>query len=118
MKNMRSGFIVLLATSRKSFGTATDDPPNSFSKVSEPLTPCLNESQLGLLAGVVSDSELKRTLFPLWDDKATSPYEYNAYFFKSTWNITGLDLCAAIKSFFAYTNLLGELNATPISLFP
>ena len=73
MKNTRSGFIVLLATSRKSFGTATDDPPNSFSKVSELLSPCLNESQLGLLVGVVSDSELKRTLFPLWDDKATSP---------------------------------------------
>ena len=52
------------------------------------------------------------------DDKSPGPDGFNAKFFKATWDITGREVCAAVKEFFINGKLLRQLNHTIISLIP
>ncbi|GKC61007.1 RNA-directed DNA polymerase, eukaryota, reverse transcriptase zinc-binding domain protein, partial [Tanacetum coccineum] len=47
-----------------------------------------------------------------------SPDGYTFTFFKNAWEVVGNDVCLAIKEFFRIEKLLGEVNATLISLIP
>ncbi|GJX82048.1 RNA-directed DNA polymerase, eukaryota, reverse transcriptase zinc-binding domain protein [Tanacetum coccineum] len=66
----------------------------------------------------VTDTEIKNAIFDIGDSKAPGPDGYSSTFFKKAWKIVGKDVCLAIKEFFNTEKLLGEVNATLISLVP
>lgn len=66
----------------------------------------------------VTDNEIIHALSTIDSDKAPGPDGFSAHFFKSCWRIIGGDFIKAIKSCFSSAKLLGEVNATLISLAP
>ncbi|GJZ07586.1 RNA-directed DNA polymerase, eukaryota, reverse transcriptase zinc-binding domain protein [Tanacetum coccineum] len=66
----------------------------------------------------VSDKEIKVALFDIGDNKAPGPDGFSSVFFKKAWNVVGKDVCDGIKEFFSKGQMLGELNATLITLIP
>ena len=69
----------------------------------------------GLVMDVSSD-EIKEALFSIGNDKAPGPDGYSALFFKSAWDILGVQLCDAVKEFFLSGALLKQVNHTLIVL--
>jgi len=53
---------------------------------------------------VITDEEIKRTMFSFCDDKAPGPDGYKAGFFKKAWDILGNDICLAIHDFLGRVN--------------
>ncbi|GJT15340.1 RNA-directed DNA polymerase, eukaryota, reverse transcriptase zinc-binding domain protein [Tanacetum coccineum] len=76
-----------------------------------------NEIALNMIANV-SDSEIKRAMFDIEDSKAPGPNGFTAAFFKKAWRVIGNDVCKAVNEFFSSGRMLGEINATLISLIP
>ena len=68
------------------------------------------------LIKLVSEKEVKKTIFMMAQDKALGPDGYNAHIFHCAWEIIGKDICAAVKDFFATGKLLKSINSTAISL--
>ena len=66
----------------------------------------------------VTDREIQDTLFFTDGDKAHGPDGYTVHFFKKAWHIVKGDVLADIHSFFFSSKLLGEVNATIITLVP
>ncbi|GJZ31357.1 RNA-directed DNA polymerase, eukaryota, reverse transcriptase zinc-binding domain protein, partial [Tanacetum coccineum] len=66
----------------------------------------------------VSIKEIKSAMFDINDSKAPGPDGFTAAFFKKAWSIVGEDICKAVHEFFISGRMLGELNATLISLIP
>ncbi|GJS50114.1 RNA-directed DNA polymerase, eukaryota, reverse transcriptase zinc-binding domain protein [Tanacetum coccineum] len=66
----------------------------------------------------ISNVEIKNAMFEIEDSKALGPNGFTARFYKSAWSIIGSDVCKAILEFFHSGKLLGEVNATLISLVP
>ncbi|GKD79270.1 RNA-directed DNA polymerase, eukaryota, reverse transcriptase zinc-binding domain protein [Tanacetum coccineum] len=66
----------------------------------------------------ITDSEIKNAIFDIGESKAPGTDGYTSTFFKKAWKIVGNDVCMAIKEFFKTRKLLGEMNATIISLIP
>ncbi|GJX36852.1 RNA-directed DNA polymerase, eukaryota, reverse transcriptase zinc-binding domain protein [Tanacetum coccineum] len=64
----------------------------------------------------VTNNEIKTAMFDIRDNKASGPDGYTSRFFKKAWHIVGEDVCKAIKEFFESGKLLGEINATIITL--
>ncbi|GJZ49652.1 hypothetical protein Tco_0603842 [Tanacetum coccineum] len=50
--------------------------------------------------------------------KASGPDRFSSLFFKKAWGIVGQDVRLAVKEFFRFGKLLGEVNATLIALIP
>lgn len=66
----------------------------------------------------VSNEEIKNALFDIDDNKAPGPDGYTSKFFKKAWTVIKDDFCKAVKEFFITVKLLGEVNATLITLVP
>ncbi|GJT95056.1 hypothetical protein Tco_1090574 [Tanacetum coccineum] len=66
----------------------------------------------------VSNAEIKRALFDIDDSKSPSPDGFTTAFFKKACSIVGVDTCNAVREFFSSGKMLGELNATLVSLIP
>ncbi|GJX27994.1 RNA-directed DNA polymerase, eukaryota, reverse transcriptase zinc-binding domain protein, partial [Tanacetum coccineum] len=66
----------------------------------------------------VTNDEIKKALFDIDDNKAPGPDSFTSKFFKKAWEIIKDDFYKAIKEFFRTGKLLGEVNATIISLVP
>ncbi|GJS72454.1 RNA-directed DNA polymerase, eukaryota, reverse transcriptase zinc-binding domain protein [Tanacetum coccineum] len=66
----------------------------------------------------VSAVEVKKAMFYIEDSKAPGPNGYTARFYKSAWSVIGKDICKYVQDFFMNEKLLGEVNATLISLVP
>ncbi|GJS50125.1 hypothetical protein Tco_0600246 [Tanacetum coccineum] len=66
----------------------------------------------------ISDSEIKNAMFEIKDSKAPGPDGYTSRFYKSAWSIVGTEVSQAVREFFLTGKLLGEVNATLISLVP
>ncbi|GJW83331.1 hypothetical protein Tco_0156476 [Tanacetum coccineum] len=64
----------------------------------------------------ISNKEIKEALFDTEDSKVPSPNGFSLALFKKAWNVVGIDVCNVVKEFFNSEKLLGELNATLISL--
>nr|GEU51937.1 RNA-directed DNA polymerase, eukaryota, reverse transcriptase zinc-binding domain protein [Tanacetum cinerariifolium] len=60
----------------------------------------------------------ENAMFDIEDSKAPGPDGYTARFYKSAWSVIGKDICQVVKDFFVNEKLLGEVNATLISLVP
>ncbi|GJZ00683.1 RNA-directed DNA polymerase, eukaryota, reverse transcriptase zinc-binding domain protein [Tanacetum coccineum] len=78
----------------------------------------LNEEEALSMVREITDSEIKNAMFSIGDTKAPGPDGFTSTFFKKAWGIVGSDVCLAIKEFFQTGKLLGEMNATLISLIP
>ena len=52
------------------------------------------------------------------DNKAPGPDGYTSVFFKNAWNIMGEDFCSTVKDFFAFGEILKQLNHSTIALVP
>ncbi|GJZ33992.1 RNA-directed DNA polymerase, eukaryota, reverse transcriptase zinc-binding domain protein [Tanacetum coccineum] len=78
----------------------------------------VSEEDAEIMIMNVSDMEIKEALFDICDNKAPGPNGNSAKFFKSAWNVIKKDVCDAIKEFFRSGKLLGEVNATLITLVP
>ncbi|GJR75133.1 RNA-directed DNA polymerase, eukaryota, reverse transcriptase zinc-binding domain protein [Tanacetum coccineum] len=78
----------------------------------------LNPDEANVMIKEVSDKEIKDALFGIGDNKAPGPDGYSSVFFKKAWGIIGKDVCDAVKEFFSSGQMLGELNATLITLVP
>ncbi|GJU30427.1 RNA-directed DNA polymerase, eukaryota, reverse transcriptase zinc-binding domain protein [Tanacetum coccineum] len=65
-----------------------------------------------------TDKEIRKAMFSIDDNKAPRLDGYSDRFFKKSWHIVGDDVCKAVKKFFTSGKLLGELNATIVSLTP
>ncbi|GJR62195.1 RNA-directed DNA polymerase, eukaryota, reverse transcriptase zinc-binding domain protein [Tanacetum coccineum] len=57
-------------------------------------------------------------LIDIDDDKDPRPDGFTSKFFRKSWGIIKKEFCALIKEFFTSGKLLGEVNATLISLIP
>ncbi|GKA70985.1 RNA-directed DNA polymerase, eukaryota, reverse transcriptase zinc-binding domain protein [Tanacetum coccineum] len=66
----------------------------------------------------ISDKEIKEALYDICDNKAPGPDGYTTKFYKKAWDVVGRDVCEAIKEFFKNGKMLGEVNATLITLVP
>ncbi|GKB49924.1 RNA-directed DNA polymerase, eukaryota, reverse transcriptase zinc-binding domain protein [Tanacetum coccineum] len=66
----------------------------------------------------VSVVEVKNAMFDIEDSKAPGPDGYTARFYKSAWSVISKDICKVVQDFFVNGKLLGEVNATLISLVP
>ncbi|GJS97584.1 hypothetical protein Tco_0804552 [Tanacetum coccineum] len=66
----------------------------------------------------ISDSEIKNAMFEIKDSKAPGPDGYTSRFYKLAWSIVGTEVSQAVREFFLTGKLLGEVNATLISLVP
>ncbi|GJR80695.1 RNA-directed DNA polymerase, eukaryota, reverse transcriptase zinc-binding domain protein [Tanacetum coccineum] len=78
----------------------------------------LNNDEALKMIRQVSDAEIKNAMFDIEDSKAPGPDGYTSRFYKSAWCIIGKDVCNAVREFFITGKLLGEVNATLISLVP
>jgi len=79
---------------------------------------CINADSHDFLLAPVSVDDIKRVLFSMDDNKASSPDGYTSAFFKQAWNIVGEDLCSAVQDFFASGEILKQLNHSTIALVP
>ncbi|GKF05536.1 hypothetical protein Tco_0036204, partial [Tanacetum coccineum] len=66
----------------------------------------------------VFNEEIKEALFDIDMNKASGPGRFSSLFFKKAWGIMGQDVRLAMKEFFRFGKLLGEVNATLIALIP
>ncbi|GJR14147.1 RNA-directed DNA polymerase, eukaryota, reverse transcriptase zinc-binding domain protein [Tanacetum coccineum] len=66
----------------------------------------------------VSKEEVKEAIFDIDENKAPGPDGFSSKFFKKAWSIVGDEVCLAVQEFFISGKLLGEVNATSISLVP
>ncbi|GJW05389.1 RNA-directed DNA polymerase, eukaryota, reverse transcriptase zinc-binding domain protein [Tanacetum coccineum] len=78
----------------------------------------LSPNEANFMIREVSDKEVKDAMFGIGDDKAPGPDGFTAKFFKKSWEVTGNDVCKAVREFFMANKMLGEVNATLITLVP
>ncbi|KAF7129689.1 hypothetical protein RHSIM_Rhsim10G0093500 [Rhododendron simsii] len=65
-----------------------------------------------------STGEIKAALFDMQPNKAPGYDGMTPGFFQKYWDIVGLDVCRAVRSFFHGGKMLGSLNRTNIVLIP
>ncbi|GJW05972.1 ribonuclease H-like domain-containing protein [Tanacetum coccineum] len=94
-------------TGRQSGMAKMQDDKNSSLSINEEAEEMVKE---------VSDKEIKEAMFDIEDNRAPGPDGFSSVFFKKACNVVGRDVYAAIKEFFSNRQMLGELNATLITL--
>lgn len=60
----------------------------------------LSEAEAEYMVREVSDSEIKKAMFLIEDNKAPGPDGFSSHFYKKAWGIIGNDVCAAVREFF------------------
>ncbi|GJT55301.1 RNA-directed DNA polymerase, eukaryota, reverse transcriptase zinc-binding domain protein [Tanacetum coccineum] len=78
----------------------------------------LLEEEALIMVSEVHDKEIKDAMFDIGENRAPGPDGFTSAFYKHSWSIVGKDICQAIREFFNTGKLLGELNATLITLIP
>ncbi|GJW90667.1 RNA-directed DNA polymerase, eukaryota, reverse transcriptase zinc-binding domain protein, partial [Tanacetum coccineum] len=85
-------------------------------QVTEQFTVYVEDAEIMVMH--VSDMEIKETLFDICDNKAPGLDGYSAKFFKYAWSVIKNEVCDVVKEFFRTGKMLGEINATLITLVP
>nr|GEW79770.1 hypothetical protein [Tanacetum cinerariifolium] len=78
----------------------------------------LSSDEAQRMCSGVSEVEIKNAMFDIEDSKALGPNGFTGRFYKSAWSIIGKDMYKDIQEFFVTGKILGEVNATLISLVP
>ncbi|GKB34449.1 hypothetical protein Tco_0879391, partial [Tanacetum coccineum] len=78
----------------------------------------LSDEEAAKMVIDVTDKEIKEAMFDIGEKKAPGPDGFTFAFFKHSWKIIGKEVCQAIKEFFCSGKILGEINATLITLIP
>lgn len=76
-----------------------------------------SDQQLDIIREVFSD-EITSAMFSIGSKKALGPDGYNAAFFMANWEVVGMDVVSAVKSFFQTGKLLKAWNTTAITFIP
>ena len=71
-----------------------------------------------IMITIPSSEEIRSMFFKLNPNKAPGPDGLTSAFFKSSWEIIGVEVIAAVKNFFATNFLPATANATILSLVP
>ncbi|GJW52546.1 RNA-directed DNA polymerase, eukaryota, reverse transcriptase zinc-binding domain protein [Tanacetum coccineum] len=90
----------------------------SISNANELFTQQVTRNEAKAMCLEVQENEIKEALKSIDHNKASGSDGYTAKNFKAAWEIVDKDVCLAIKEFFHKGKILGELNATIISLVP
>ncbi|GJW58496.1 RNA-directed DNA polymerase, eukaryota, reverse transcriptase zinc-binding domain protein [Tanacetum coccineum] len=85
-------------------------------QVAEQFTVYVEDAEIMVMH--VSDMEIKEALFDICDNKAPGLDGYSAKFFKYAWSVIKNEVCDVVKEFFRTGKMLGEINATLITLVP
>lgn len=80
--------------------------------------PSVSHDSMEELVRLPTDVEIKHALFGIGKDKSSGPDGYSSGFFKTSWDIVGVDVCNAVREFFTSGCLLRQLNHTIIALIP
>ncbi|GJQ88916.1 RNA-directed DNA polymerase, eukaryota, reverse transcriptase zinc-binding domain protein [Tanacetum coccineum] len=78
----------------------------------------ISQEEGNLTTCEINDEKIKKALFDIDDNKAPGPNGFTSKLYKKAWDTIKSDFYAAIKEFFISGKLLGEVNATLISLVP
>ncbi|GJT46963.1 RNA-directed DNA polymerase, eukaryota, reverse transcriptase zinc-binding domain protein [Tanacetum coccineum] len=78
----------------------------------------IDDNDADCMSRETTEAEIKRALFDIDDNKASGPDGFTSKFFKKSWDTIKDDFCKAIKEYFRTGKLLGEMNATLITLVP
>ncbi|GJU46306.1 RNA-directed DNA polymerase, eukaryota, reverse transcriptase zinc-binding domain protein [Tanacetum coccineum] len=76
----------------------------------------IDDNDVEYMSKEINQDEIKIALFDIDDNKAPGPDEFTSKFFKKARVTIKEDFCKAIKEFFRTRMLLGEMNATLITL--
>ncbi|GJY78193.1 RNA-directed DNA polymerase, eukaryota, reverse transcriptase zinc-binding domain protein [Tanacetum coccineum] len=76
----------------------------------------LDTDDANFMVKEVCDEEIKEAMFQIDGNKAPGPDGFYSLLFKKAWDIVGVNVCSAIKEFFANGKMLREINSTIISL--
>ncbi|GJX59010.1 RNA-directed DNA polymerase, eukaryota, reverse transcriptase zinc-binding domain protein [Tanacetum coccineum] len=79
---------------------------------------CVSSDAASDMIKTVSNKEIKAAIFGIDENKAPGPDGSSLKFLKKAWLIMGDDVCLVVQEFFNNGKLLGEVNATSISLIP
>ncbi|CAA7043519.1 unnamed protein product [Microthlaspi erraticum] len=77
-----------------------------------------SDAQVSVLQKVVSDEEIKATVFALPLNKSPGPDGYSVEFLRASWEVVGGDILAAVHEFFRNGRLLKDIVNTAITLIP
>ncbi|GKD44688.1 RNA-directed DNA polymerase, eukaryota, reverse transcriptase zinc-binding domain protein [Tanacetum coccineum] len=78
----------------------------------------ISQNKADWMTRQVTNKEIKHATFNIDDNKAPDLDNFSYRFYKKSWEIIGKDVCAVVKEFFKKGKMLGEVNATLISLIP
>ncbi|GJX66900.1 RNA-directed DNA polymerase, eukaryota, reverse transcriptase zinc-binding domain protein [Tanacetum coccineum] len=80
----------------------------------------INSEDAAIMTSEITSDEIKEAIFDIDSNKASGrgPDGFSSDFFKKAWEIVGNDVCMAVKEFFRSGKILGEINATLITLIP
>ncbi|KAE8732331.1 hypothetical protein F3Y22_tig00002237pilonHSYRG01790 [Hibiscus syriacus] len=90
----------------------------TFDEMVDILNYSLPDGAERIMAGEVSNKEIKDALFRQGRDKSPGPDGYTSWFFKVAWEFVNKDFLNAVRHFFQTTYLLPAFNATTIVLVP
>lgn len=78
----------------------------------------LTQEEANAMITEIIEKQIKDDLFDIEDDKAPGLDGFISRVFIAAWTIVGKDVCRAVQEFFMNGKLMGEVNATIISLVP
>nr|GEX50584.1 hypothetical protein [Tanacetum cinerariifolium] len=78
----------------------------------------LDTDDASFMVNEVCDEEIKEVMFQINGNKAPGPDGVSSLFFKKAWDIVGVNVCSAIKEFFAKGKIFERLarTANPLTL--
>nr|GEZ68302.1 RNA-directed DNA polymerase, eukaryota, reverse transcriptase zinc-binding domain protein [Tanacetum cinerariifolium] len=94
--------------------------PQAHAKKLNQVRICLKNLSAEDAGKMIADiyAEIKRALFDIDDTKDPNRDRFTSALFKKSWSIVGADTYRAIIEFFVIGKMLGEMNATLVSLIP
>lgn len=80
--------------------------------------PQLSMEQREQLVAPITDQEIRKALNGIGDTKSPGIDGFGAKFFKTSWNIIGKDVVAAVRDFFENDRIYKAFNCTLVTLIP